>query len=186
MTCKLPWRFKFSDLSTAAANYWQIILVRFSFPDLMALLVYDNLASMLIQLMIFSLKSVVNAKYNPKGTIWEHQNMAGRPWVLLIVAEGKFDTGSIKTNDFWAGSTCHLCQVLEDNNQARNRSMCYSFIHPRAGSTSRIVRELQASKQRFWQLLRFSLLICKGLVFSYEATDINQRFSSSTEEMRVL
>lgn len=53
------------------------------------LLVYENLASMPIQLMVFYLKTVVNARCNPKGMIREHQSMAGRPWVPVIVAEGQ-------------------------------------------------------------------------------------------------
>lgn len=137
--CKLPWRFKFSDLSTALANYWQMVLVHFSFPDLMALLLYDNLASVPIQLMVFYLKSVVNAKCNPKGMIWEHENMSGRPWILVIVAEGQIWQRLKILCRPTAGSTHHLCWSFRGQpiKQEIDSAMCYSFIHPNVGSISR-------------------------------------------------
>lgn len=52
----LLWGFKFSDLSTALANYWQMFFFVGLVPDLMALLLlYDNLASLPIQFMVFQL-----------------------------------------------------------------------------------------------------------------------------------
>lgn len=40
----------------------------FSYPDLMALLLgYDHLASMPVYLMVFYLKSIVTANWNPQG-----------------------------------------------------------------------------------------------------------------------
>lgn len=54
---------------------------------------YSNLfPSMPVQLMVFYLKSVVNAECDPKGMIREHQNTSGRPWIPVTEAGAKSDT----------------------------------------------------------------------------------------------
>lgn len=110
-------RFKFSDLSTALANYQQMLFFVGLFPDLMALLlVHDNLASLPIQFMVFQLKSVVTAKCMTKGMMRTSKYI--RRWILVVVALSQIccrhhNWERVCAPSGW--STCHPGGVSEGN-----------------------------------------------------------------------
>lgn len=119
----LLWGFKFSDLSTAVANYWQMFFFVGLVPDLMALLLlYGNLASLLIQFMFFQLKSAVTAKCTTKGMMRTSKYI--RRWILVVVALSQICRRQHKWDRFCAPSswsTCHPGGVSEDNQPRRTK-----------------------------------------------------------------
>lgn len=135
--------------------------------------------------MVYHIKPFVNVKLKPKGMIWEQPNRSGRPWVVVIEAEGQIlGTDSVKTTDFVPPkSWTKLSPLLGFQSKKEiERAMCYSFILPNSSHFPQNFRELQDSGL-FSHSLRFSLPICRGLLLSWEATASHQWLPSSPGEM---